>query len=383
MSSFALNLKDEFNMSTKSKMCLLTSLALAAFVCTEHVLAQPNLSVHGYLTQAYAFTDGHQIFGIPEDGTTDYRNLALQFRYDLDAKSDIIFQFSHKRLGLSPTMAFEPEVKVDWAFARYRFNDATSLKFGKVQLPMGIYNEVRDVGVLLPFYRAPYNFYREGSWTSETLDGIVLATSFKKDSPWNLDVQVFYGGWHMLQDIFEGSLGLALLRSEDGLGAQLWLNTPLDEMRLGFGAQRYTVSGGIFSFLSDKNWNTLTASFDANLKRFIAQVEYQKIHFPFGSVTICYGHTGFMLSDFFSVHGQIDWGKFGAEKFEPFLLAPAEKTFQTDYALGLKYAFSLNIVIKMETHWTEGFIIDDNPPNFLFSPPAKTKYSIISLSASF
>jgi hypothetical protein len=71
------------------------------------------------------------------------------------------------------------------------------------------------------------------------------------------------------------------------------------------------------------------------------------------------------------------------EKFEPVLSAPIEKTFLTDYGVAAKYAFSLNLAFKVETHWTEGFIIDDNPPHFLFSPPAKTRYAIFSLSASF
>jgi hypothetical protein len=50
-----------------------------------------KLTVHGYLTQAYAVTDysegGPAVpevnLGIPEGGTTNYRQLALQFRYQI------------------------------------------------------------------------------------------------------------------------------------------------------------------------------------------------------------------------------------------------------------------------------------------------------------
>src|SRR5882724_11493390 len=33
----------------------------------------PTLVIHGFLSQAYAFSDGNQIIGIPKQGTADYR----------------------------------------------------------------------------------------------------------------------------------------------------------------------------------------------------------------------------------------------------------------------------------------------------------------------
>src|SRR4029078_364973 len=65
-------------------------------------VAQDNdssLSVHGFLTQAYASSNGNTLFGIPDDGTSDYRNAALQFRYKLTDHNSIVIQLSHERLG--------------------------------------------------------------------------------------------------------------------------------------------------------------------------------------------------------------------------------------------------------------------------------------------
>jgi hypothetical protein len=123
-----------------------------------------KLFVHGYLTQAYARTNEHQLIGINDEGTTDYRMAALQFRYAITTNDNFVIQFSHERIGDSPVMQFKNDVELDWVFYEHRFNDATSVKVGKVQIPMGIYNEIRDVGTILPFYRPIFSFYFEGAY---------------------------------------------------------------------------------------------------------------------------------------------------------------------------------------------------------------------------
>src|SRR5579864_6300925 len=61
-----------------------------------------RLTFHAYVNQAYAISDHHQIVGIPTAGTTDYRTVALQFRYALDAADAVVAQLANLRLGQSP-----------------------------------------------------------------------------------------------------------------------------------------------------------------------------------------------------------------------------------------------------------------------------------------
>lgn len=135
----------------RNKTVFLVIISVLIFMAP--VFGQTGLSVHGYLTQGFAISTDHQVHGISTEGTSDYRNLALQFRYDVDDQQNFIIQFSHERLGLSPIMQLEPDVELDWAYYEYKFNDIYSIKVGKIQMPFGIYNEFRDVGTLLPFYR--------------------------------------------------------------------------------------------------------------------------------------------------------------------------------------------------------------------------------------
>src|SRR6185295_2209749 len=98
------------------------------------------ITVHGFLTQAYASTDGHQFVGITEGGTTDYRSAALQLRADMTRKDSFAILIAHERLGESPVMSFRDEVELDWLFYEHRFA-SSAVKVGRVQIPFGIYNE--------------------------------------------------------------------------------------------------------------------------------------------------------------------------------------------------------------------------------------------------
>lgn len=58
---------------------------------------EQKLTVHGFLTQAYAKSDGGTVLGITEDGTSDYRSLALQLRYAMSENDTFVLQLSTAR----------------------------------------------------------------------------------------------------------------------------------------------------------------------------------------------------------------------------------------------------------------------------------------------
>src|ERR1044071_6876430 len=182
----------------------------------------PQITIHGYLTQAYARSDGAEIQGIPEEGTADYRTAALQIRADVTEQDTFAIQLSHERFGESDIKAFQDDLALDWIFFENQFGDS-SVKVGRVPIPFGIYNEVRDVGTLLPFYRPSTNFYGEGAYTSETVDGIVLSRVFDLGGSWRLDGDVHYGSWEFVNR----SGSFSKNKVEDSIGVELWLETPL------------------------------------------------------------------------------------------------------------------------------------------------------------
>jgi hypothetical protein len=336
--------------------------------------AQSRLSVHGHLSQAYAFTDGTEFLGIPKNGTTDYRNLALQFGYDMTDNTRLIIQLGHKRLGTSPTMAFRDELEVDWAFVDYWLLDNVALKAGKVQLSMGIFNEIRDVGTLLPFYRVPFYTYNEGWWTSATVDGLVMSAYLRRSEPWNLEVHSFYGGWSLAE--LEGLLPSSA-RAEDGLGVQVWLNTAIPGLRFGLEGHRVSFEGTNPDPNSSTS-TTWTASIDGSFDRVIAQAEYISNGFRTGSWCGYYARLGARLTDRLTINGLGDFGKLDLDMTLQSVTYHVELD-NKDYALSLNYRLQSYLVLKFEHHWTKGI---SNPQN-IFETPEDVRYGILSFSASF
>jgi len=343
---------------------------------SEAVPEESRLQVHGYLNQAFADTSEGQLFGIPETGTFDYRTVALQFRFALTEHDNLVLQLSNKRLGQSPLMAVVPDVELDWGFYERRFAGTGSVKAGRIPIPQGIYNELRDVGTVLPFYRVPFNFYQEGSYTSETLDGVQGSYTLFDSKKFPVDVHAYFGGWELIESL-GGDTPVTVARADQGFGGQLWLRTPLPGVRFGLGGQTYNLRGGSRPPGQKDDWSSWYASFDGEYRRVKLQAEYRAVNitddtafkafYLLAGVNVLKGLTVNALADF------------GNLKFPG-----VDRDLHRDWAIGLNYAFRPNLVGKIEQHWAETYINDDRPGGFLNpQPAAKINYTIVSLAASF
>ncbi len=408
---------------------LVSALIFGIFLVSAPVGAQSDsggalskFSVHGFLTQAYAtanLSSGNDFFivtptsdelslGIPEDGTTGYRNMAIQFRYDISPKDVMIIQFSSRELGNSPIQQLEDEIELDWAFYQRQLGDQTSLKVGRVQIPLGIFNEIRDVGTILPFYRPPFVAYREGSFTSETVDGLVLSHTFAAESDWSLDFDVYAGEWELAEIDFQIAERPAFVaRAEDAWGFQLWLNTPVPGLRFGVAHHQEEVSGGVVpafrlpgeSVPQEHTW----LSVDYVGGKFVLRAEAVNAKLD-GSTTFFenelstgYVQVGYHITDKFRIYAQYEEGngEIPAGDITRLLgipvLADVDVRFRTDTGIALNYLFSPNLVLKAEHHFDIDneqftFVPDQIPPTGLVplnGIAGGAEYTIVSLSASF
>lgn len=375
-------------------------------------LAPAKFQIHGFLTQAYAtadFTDGGPnsdeiALGIPEEGTSDYRFLALQFRYQITPEDLMVVQLSSRALGDSPIELVEDEIELDWAFYERKLTNNTSIKVGRIQIPLGIYNEIRDVGTILPFYRPPYTFYREGTFTSETVDGLLLAHTLWPSSDWSLETNFYGGEWDLVElSVFDPREPPKIAHTEDSFGTQLWLNTPISGLRLGAGFQRRNITEGqegVFRREGEKSrLDDYFFSLDGNFDRFLVRAEWRKFGGPFVSPQLgftargfnenYYVQIGFHVNDRFDIYAQTEYA--GVENHSDFFLADSEIDFRTDDGVSLAYSFAPNIVLKAEYHWYDGEISGFQPvmtPDGLRLQPFVVEfndgtYSIVSLAVSF
>lgn len=382
--------------------------------------ALSKLSVHGFLTQAWADAkfvevptqtqpDGtvvplgpspslfEEALGIPEDGTTNYRFLALQFRYDISQRDVFVVQLSSRTLGFSSLQQFEDEIELDWAFYERRLADNTSVKIGRVQIPFGIFNEIRDVGTILPFYRPSILVYKEASFTSETVDGLSLSHTFFADKDWNLDVSLYAGEWDSIQVVPQSPDLSSVIRASNGYGYQIWLNTPFSGVRLGTSLISFRQQGGPFAVLDRRD--IYLGSLDAPLGRFTLQAEWsveEDITFPtpIGNRSVSpsewYVQAGFRATDKLGIWGLWDVSEISID-CPCFLGGAFGRTQRETKGMSLNYQFSPALVLKLEHHLTaeEGFT---STPDFstgaflLRNDVFEAKdghYTILSLSVSF
>ncbi len=372
-----------------------TAIAAAAFSLTSGAVraeAQEwadKLSLHGSLNTGYGKSDRLGVFGIDKDGTSDYRAIALQMGYKLDDKSRVVVQLLHRAIGSSPLMSIQPEVFPVWAFYERKVGDYT-VKLGRNPLPRGIFNEVRFVGTLMPFFRE--SFYGE---TMENIDGAVVSRGFDLGSGWGLHADAFAGGFDVKYTLAgaEGTV-VGSLRGKNSYGTQLWLKTPLPGLRVGANVNEW---GSKSQVPGEKDARILTKLFSAegDFSRFVVRAETQSFASGEGAsksdTKIWYTQAGIKLTEQFGVFGEFNQMTTDLIFPAPF---PSMKLNATeDLAGALNYAPTANVKFKFELHRQTGYSFDSAVPTVIpptapplvmsLAPRSKTNYGLLSVAVSF
>ncbi len=334
--------------------------------------SEPRVVIHGYLAQAFAISSGYQVLGIPKDGTFDYRTAALQVRATMTPKDSFVIQLSQERLGESPVMAVRNEIDLDWVFYERELGAGTSLRAGKVRIPFGVYNEIRLVGPLLPFFRPADAFYGEGSYVVSSINGAVLSKSLFAAHRFGLDADLYGGEWSFLQ-----ADRATRAHAKKGLGGQLWLNTPLRGLRFGLAGHRSTWSNSIDAPPGAKvRHNRWAASVDGSFEPFRLSAEYAEDTFAGAEAAASYALVSWHVTEKLSLNLQASQAHLTLGE------AGFDEQLSRDYAAGLSFAFRPDLVAKVENHWARGRQFEE-PGVTIFAPPLTTNYLIISLSTLF
>jgi hypothetical protein len=339
----------------------------------------PKIQLHGYLTQGWGESSGVPFYGLTSAGSTDFRYAALQLRYAPSENDQFVVQVNHRRLGRSHITDFESDVNLNWAFYQRNFHNGTAVKFGRIPIPRGIYNELRSVGVVLPMYRPPVVLYDEGAYYSETIDGVIASHTFAESSPWSLETHAYAGGWRSLAyDTWSPEYSISRVRAANAVGAQLWLNTPAEGVRIGAAAQRHDdtwESDG--SRLEVKEWHL---SLDATRERGFLRAEGQLQNWQ-GSDKLYVGYVQLNVKPTpkFGITGELQRSRDTDVTYGEGALPSSFEWHRSD-GVGVSYALNPSLVFKVEQHWDRGIQIER--PATPMAPPS-FRYIIASLSASF
>ena len=363
---------------------LLTCLTVLPVTSSWAENSERKFFFNAYLTQAYGATDGGQVLGLSEEGTSNYRNAAGLLRYQLTPNDKFVLQLSHEKIGASPLGTTRDDIEIDWAFYEHRFKSGYGVRVGRVPIPFGIYNEVRDVGTLLAFYRPPVGIYFEGAFSSETVDGIVVSKEFFAETNWALSVDLYAGTWDrpefLTPTIYEGE-------AENARGVQLWLHTPIEGLKAGLAFQRFDQKDGA-TFLRNpdtERFEIYLLSIDGDFEKFVFHAEGQWIETAFAfvpkaEIPAYYALAGWRLTENLEIHTMFEtssstWkfgGGFPDSKFD---------RLYRDSAISFIYRFTPKTLVRLEAHHYETMSPDVPLP--VGQESAKTDFGILSLTWSY
>jgi hypothetical protein len=140
-----------------------------------------GFQVHGFLSQGYFKTSTNNIFGnSDESGTLDFTELGINASWTPLPRLQLSTQLISRRAG----EAADGEIELDFGLADYSFLDTAESRFGvrlgRVRVPLGLYNDTRDVAFTRPSILLPQSIYPDATRTlSLSADGAMFYGEYR------------------------------------------------------------------------------------------------------------------------------------------------------------------------------------------------------------
>lgn len=292
-----------------------------------------KLSIYGYGYQAYMRASDNAYLGADKEGDWSYSALAIVLAAKLDGKTRVW-------ANLHNTVE---RTRIDWAFLDYQASANLTLRVGQVKMPVGLYNEIRDIKFLQMSTLLPALYQEATRITDEAYRGIGLN--------YNHDVGAGGLSWdgYVGQVVdFEVVSGTASEKMRRLVGGRVTYSTPVDGLRFMASAYdgRVEKAGGLED--SRRTW-VVSADYKAN--NLDLKAEYAPMKFFGVKGKTYYAQAGYTL----------------AEKWTPFVRYDYVTTdstqssdpsfYQKTASLGVGYKFSDSVGFRLENHWNRGYAL--------------------------
>ena len=152
-----------------------------------------DLEISGFLSQGFTKSDPNSFIHDHSDGTFEFNEVGINFRISMSDKIDAGLQFLMYDFG----ELGNNKPSLDWANVSYHHRDWLGFRAGKLKMPLGLYNETRDIDFLRTFIFLPSSIYIE-NWRDaySGMNGIGLYGSL----PNGFSYQLQTGGMNIAPD---------------------------------------------------------------------------------------------------------------------------------------------------------------------------------------
>ncbi len=227
-----------FSIRDITRIILFTALS-TSLPTISHSYDLGPVKIHGFLSQGYILTSDNVIhaFGSNNKGSFELNEIALNGSYQL--KDSIVFsgQIGSRDLGNEGNNAFY----IDYLQADIQLTDWFGTRLGRYKVPLGFYNQTRDIDLARPMVFLPQSIYPEAYRPFvANATGALIYGNINSDAIGNLDYELFYGRAgdnddsclvHSMQVMLHGTD--MSMESSDVYGGSLQYTPPLDGLRLG------------------------------------------------------------------------------------------------------------------------------------------------------
>jgi hypothetical protein len=349
----------------------------------------PDWELNGFLTQGYFYSSDNNMYGQSEQGSWDFRELALNGVWN--PTRDLVFagQVMSRRAG----EVQDGDPRIDYALIDYRVSDAPEgrfgLRLGRIKNPFGFYNETRDVAFTRPSIMLPQAVYFDIARDLElSSDGVEVYGSRSFDAGW-LDTELLFGkpnrgtsveyaylsaDWPGSFDDSKGFMWRAVYNSND----QRWrLGATMGRFRLDFDAnesalvllppplQAAAPRDGhidIDAYLLSLQYNLERWSFTTEISR--QKTEWGTLQGIFGVDPVNRYEAGYVQAEY---RFSSDWSAVAryeelyfdiddrdGKKAEARLGKPAHTQYAKDFTLGVAWQPAAHWMLRAEWHSVRG-----------------------------
>jgi hypothetical protein len=150
------------------------ALTLGAIPVSAQSLEDLNIQIHGYATQGFLYTNQNNMLTTSSsDGSPAWSEAVVNLTSQPNPKLRVGVQARYFLLG-----NFGNAITLDWAAADYKVNEKIGVRFGKVKIPSGLFNETQDIDPSYMWSLLPQSIYPISSRNSSLAEygGVVYGT---------------------------------------------------------------------------------------------------------------------------------------------------------------------------------------------------------------
>lgn len=201
--------------------------------------ADEPVSIHGTLQQSYVLsTKNDFLFRGTKGGSLEFTEATLNATKQVDDRLRVGAQLLSREFGQEGNFA----TVLDWGYGDYQLNGMFGLRAGKVRLPLGLYNEYRDVDAGRTEILLQQGLYPEGFRAlSLAYNGLGVYGNLGENSSFgSLDYHLYYGSLTVPEDFLvlkplQAAFNMSTSIEVDQIdGGQFQWNTPVEGLRLSY-----------------------------------------------------------------------------------------------------------------------------------------------------